>query len=86
MNTRVGPFGVDVLEGLKRLRVVLGSNEFGLSFDLTWEGRSRLGDHLPLVPVAEPGSSAGKAVPHARRVLITARSGGETGTAVGGGA
>ena len=38
MNTRVGPFGVEVLEGLKRLRVVLSPNEFGLSFDLTWEG------------------------------------------------
>ena len=38
MNTRVGPFGVEVLEGLKRLRVVLGPNEHGLSFDLTWEG------------------------------------------------
>jgi hypothetical protein len=41
MNTRVGPFGVEVLEGLKRLRVVLDPNEHGLSFDLTWEGRSR---------------------------------------------
>jgi hypothetical protein len=38
MNTQVGPFGVEVLEGLKRLRVVLGPNEHGLSFDLTWEG------------------------------------------------
>jgi len=27
-----------VLEGLKRLRVVLGPNEFGFSFDLSWEG------------------------------------------------
>jgi hypothetical protein len=31
MNTRVGPFGVEVVEGLKRLRVVLGPNEHGLS-------------------------------------------------------
>ena len=38
MNTQVGPFGVEVLEGLKRLRVVLGPNEYGLSFDLTWDG------------------------------------------------
>ena len=38
MNTRVGPFGVEVLEGLKRLRVVLSPNEHGLSFDLTWDG------------------------------------------------
>jgi hypothetical protein len=38
MNTQVGPFGIEVLEGLKRLRVVLRPNEFGLSFDLTWDG------------------------------------------------
>jgi hypothetical protein len=38
MDTRVGPFRVEVLEGLKRLRVVLAPSEFGLSFDLTWEG------------------------------------------------
>ncbi|MFI0353898.1 hypothetical protein [Actinomadura sp. 9N407] len=38
MDTRVGPFRVEVLEGLKRLRVVLDDNEHGLSFDLTWEG------------------------------------------------
>jgi hypothetical protein len=34
----VGPFRVEVLEGLKRLRMVLEENEHGLSFDLTWEG------------------------------------------------
>jgi hypothetical protein len=38
MNTRVGPFGVEVLVALERLRVVLGPNEHGLAFDLTWEG------------------------------------------------
>jgi hypothetical protein len=38
MNTRVGPFGVEVLEALKRLRVVLDPNEHGLSFDLSWDG------------------------------------------------
>ena len=38
MNTQVGPFVIEVLEGLKRLRVVLGPNEHGLSFDLTWDG------------------------------------------------
>ena len=41
MNTQVGPFGIEVLEGLKRLRVVLRPNEFGLSFDLTWDGTIR---------------------------------------------
>ncbi|MFD0692090.1 hypothetical protein [Actinomadura fibrosa] len=38
MNTTVGPFRVDVIEGLKRLRVVLDDTEHGLSFDLLWEG------------------------------------------------
>ncbi|WP_206185125.1 hypothetical protein [Thermoactinospora rubra] len=38
MDTRVGPFRVEVLEGLKRLRVVLEPTEHGLSFDLAWEG------------------------------------------------
>ncbi|WP_214319243.1 hypothetical protein [Nonomuraea sediminis] len=38
MDTGVGPFRVEVLEGLKRLRVVLEPGEHGLSFDLTWEG------------------------------------------------
>ncbi|MCD0451280.1 hypothetical protein LO762_19055 [Actinocorallia sp. API 0066] len=38
MDTSVGPFRVEVLEGLKRLRVVLEDEGHGLSFDLTWEG------------------------------------------------
>jgi hypothetical protein len=38
MDTRVGPFRIEVLEGLKRLRVLLEDNEHGLSFDLTWDG------------------------------------------------
>ncbi|MFC9969635.1 hypothetical protein ACFVH6_01890 [Spirillospora sp. NPDC127200] len=38
MDTTVGPFRVEVLEGLKRLRVTLEDNEHGLAFDLTWEG------------------------------------------------
>jgi hypothetical protein len=38
MDTSVGPFRVEVLEGLRRLRVLLGPNEHGLEFDLTWEG------------------------------------------------
>jgi hypothetical protein len=37
MDTRVGPFRVEVLEGLRRLRVVLEPNEHALEFDLTWE-------------------------------------------------
>jgi hypothetical protein len=38
MDTTTGPLRVEVLEGLKRLRVVLEPNEFGLDFALTWEG------------------------------------------------
>jgi hypothetical protein len=38
MDTTVGPFRVEVIEGLRRLRVVLEPTEHGLEFDLTWEG------------------------------------------------
>jgi hypothetical protein len=38
MNTSVGPFRIDVIEGLKTLRCTLEPNEHGLSYDLTWEG------------------------------------------------
>jgi hypothetical protein len=38
MDTSVGPFRIEVLEGLRRLRVVLEPNEHGLEFNLTWEG------------------------------------------------
>jgi hypothetical protein len=38
MDTSVGPFRIEVIEGLRRLRVVLEPNEHGLDFDLTWEG------------------------------------------------
>jgi hypothetical protein len=38
MDTTVGPFRVEVLEGLKTVRYVLEPNDHGLSFDLTWTG------------------------------------------------
>jgi hypothetical protein len=38
MDTRVGPFRIEVIEGLRRLRVVLDETEHGLSFDITWDG------------------------------------------------
>jgi hypothetical protein len=38
MDTSVGPFRVEVLEPLHRLRVVLAPTEHPLSFDLTWTG------------------------------------------------
>ncbi|MGB2696171.1 MAG: hypothetical protein WBD55_13430 [Dehalococcoidia bacterium] len=37
-RTAVGPIGVEVLEGLRRFRVWCEPNEWGLSFDLTFEG------------------------------------------------
>jgi len=36
MDTRVGPFRIEVLEGLRRLRVVLEPTEHDLAFDLTF--------------------------------------------------
>ncbi len=38
MNTSVGPFHIDVIEGLKKLRVALEPNEWDVAFDLMWEG------------------------------------------------
>ncbi|MDX6429888.1 MAG: hypothetical protein QOE54_2254 [Streptosporangiaceae bacterium] len=38
MDTSVGPLRVEVLEGLKKLRVVLEPNEWDFSFDLTFTG------------------------------------------------
>ena len=38
MNMKVGPIGVEVLEGLRRLRVYAEPNEWGLEFDLIFEG------------------------------------------------
>jgi hypothetical protein len=38
MDTSVGPFRVDIIEGLRKLRVVLEPSEHGLDFDLTWDG------------------------------------------------
>ncbi len=36
-DTRVGPLSVEVLEGLKRLRIAAGPNDWGLEFDLTFD-------------------------------------------------
>jgi hypothetical protein len=38
MDTSVGPFRVEVLEGLRRLRFVIEENEHGIEADLVWEG------------------------------------------------
>jgi len=36
-DTSVGPFRIEVVEGLRRLRVTLDENEHGLDFDLAWD-------------------------------------------------
>lgn len=38
LDTRVGPFSIEVIEGLKSLRIRCDENEWGLSFDLRFEG------------------------------------------------
>jgi hypothetical protein len=37
-DTTVGPFRIEVLEGLKTLRVVCEPNEWGVAFDMIWRG------------------------------------------------
>ncbi|HKY14865.1 MAG TPA: hypothetical protein VJM33_08050 [Microthrixaceae bacterium] len=37
-DSTIGPIGVEVLEGLQRLRVVVEPNEWGIAADLTWDG------------------------------------------------
>ena len=37
-NTSVGPFRIEVIEGLKKVRCILEPNEYGIEFDLIWEG------------------------------------------------
>lgn len=38
LDTSVGPFRVEVLQGLRRLRVVCEPNEWGLAFDMVFDG------------------------------------------------
>jgi hypothetical protein len=38
LDTGVGPFRIEVIEGLKRLRCTLEPTEHGLAYDLTWDG------------------------------------------------
>ena len=39
-NLRVGPFRVEVIEPLRKLRLVLEKNDSGVEFDILWEGTS----------------------------------------------
>lgn len=38
MDTSVGPFRVEVIEGLRTLRCTLDANDHGLAYDLRWDG------------------------------------------------
>jgi hypothetical protein len=38
MDTKVGPIGVEVLEGLRKMRIYTEPTEYELSFDMTFEG------------------------------------------------
>jgi hypothetical protein len=38
MDTAIGPFRIEVIEGLRKLRVVCEPTEHDIAFDLTWEG------------------------------------------------
>lgn len=40
LDTRVGPFEVKVIEGLRKLRLRLDENEWGVSFDLVFDART----------------------------------------------
>ncbi|MBB82976.1 MAG: hypothetical protein CL931_04105 [Deltaproteobacteria bacterium] len=48
MDTSCGPFKFEVLEGLKKLRIQCDDNEWGLAFDVTWDGSQH--------PLEEPKS------------------------------
>ena len=43
MDTQVGPFRIEVLEGLRKLRLTCDENEWGVAFDVVWDGA-----HAPL--------------------------------------
>jgi len=49
MCQRVGPYHVEMLEPLRRLRVICDADEHGLGFDLTWEGSFPAVDEQPHV-------------------------------------
>ena len=38
MNQRVGPYRIEVLEPLQRIRLICDGDQHGIGFDLTWDG------------------------------------------------
>ena len=63
MDTSVGPFRVEIIESLKRVRVVCEPNEWGLSFYLIFDGR---------VPAVEEPRTFQRQ-PHGRVTMDTSR-------------
>lgn len=63
LNTQVGPLGIEVLEGLKKIRVFCEPNEHGISFDLVFEGT---------VPAVEEPKTFQR-FPHGRVSMDTSR-------------
>ncbi len=63
LSTRVGPLGVEVLEGLRKLRVWCEPNEWNLSFDLVFDGT--------VVALEEPKTFQRQ--PHGRVQMDTSR-------------
>ncbi len=63
LDTRVGPFIVEVLEGLKKVRIQCEENEHGVSFDLIFDGT---------VPAIEEPRTIQRQ-PHGRITMDTSR-------------
>ena len=63
LDTRIGPFGVEVLEGLKKVRVWCEPNEHGIAFDLVFDGT---------VPAVEEPKTFQRH-PHGRVMMDTSR-------------
>jgi hypothetical protein len=63
MNSRIGPFRVEIVEALRKVRVVCEPNEWGLAFDLCFDGS---------VPVVEEPRTFQRH-PHGRVSMDTSR-------------
>lgn len=63
LNTKVGPIGVEVIEGLRKMRVYCEPNEWGLSMDLVFEGT--------VEAIEEPKTE--QRMPHGRMQMETSR-------------
>ena len=38
LNQKVGPYRIEVLEPLQRIRLICDGDDHGVGFDLTWDG------------------------------------------------